>query len=77
MLWAVIKLYFAIRSSKALSTLLNQRMIMVHVVTLLIYLVSVSTYYIFFWLWQYSDNVIAENKVYVTWAISNIFLSLV
>ena len=76
MLWAVIKLYLAIGQSETLSALLDQRMILMHIVTFLVYLVSVAIYFTFFALWD-EENEKAENRVFVSWAISAIFNALV
>jgi len=76
MLWAVIKLYLAIGRSETLSALLDQRMIVVHIITFVVYLGSVAIFYIFYGLWD-NVNASAENKVFVSWAFSNIFCALV
>lgn len=76
MLWAFIKLYLAIRRSEALSNLMDQRMIMIHLATFLIYLASLAIFYTLYWFWGF-QNEQAENKVYVSWTVSNICITVV
>ena len=53
-------------------------MIVLHFITMLVYLISVITYYIFFAEWDGDDdNKREENKVFCTWAICQILLTLV
>ena len=47
MLWAIFKLYLAIGRNFNLKELFSQKMIIMHIVTFLVYLLSLSIMYIY------------------------------
>ena len=75
MFWAVLKLYIAKEKSLTLTALSDQRVIVLHFATLTVYLASLVIYYVFFALWDDEDTK-SENKVFVSFAISQILLCL-
>lgn len=48
MLWAIVKFSLATGRSLTLSELSNQKMIVLHFMTMLVYLASVLTFYIYY-----------------------------
>ena len=59
-----------------LRELLNQKFIIFHIVTLLVYLVSLFSYYWCYSVWD-SESKEAENKVYIAWTACALLLFLV
>lgn len=73
MLWAITKLYYAIGRNKNLKSLFSQKMIILHLVTYIVYLVSLTLTYVYYSEWD-TKSVKSENKVFISFAISNILL---
>ena len=67
-LWAIIRLFIEIRRSKTLKELVKQKFIILHFVTLLVYLTSLITYYVYFTIWE--KNTVDENQVFISFALS-------
>ena len=67
-LWAIIRLFIEIRRSKTLKELVKQKFIILHFVTLLVYLTSLITYYVYFTIWE--KNTDDENQVFISFAVS-------
>lgn len=51
MLWAIIRLYSSINMKNEFEGLFNQRMIIIHLSTFVIYIVSLVLYYVYYYLW--------------------------
>ena len=76
MFWAILKIYFATGHSLTLSELADQKMIGLHFLAMVIYLAAVVTNYIFVALWTETDKN-QENRVFVSWAICQLLLTVV
>ena len=57
MLWAIIKIYRISGQSMTIKQLVNQRIIITHVITMFIYLGSVIVHLIFYTRWQERDDI--------------------
>jgi len=75
-LWAILKLYRASGRNLTLRELVNQKFITLHIITLIVYLASCIVYYVYFALWDKADEQ-AENRVFISWTISGILLTVV
>ena len=76
MIVAITRLSIAIKNSEALRTLLDQRMIIIHIITYIVYLISLGIYYALFAFWdKREDN--QENKVFLAWGVATLLLFLV
>ena len=76
LLWAIIRLYKASGRSMTLRELSTQTMMVIHLITVFVYLLSTTIYFIFFSLWDYTSRE-AENKVYISFTCSQILLFFV
>lgn len=56
MLWAIRRLYVSIRETPDLRELFDQRMIIYHIISFSVYLVSIVITYVFYGLWQDPNN---------------------
>lgn len=75
MLWAIIRLYSSINMKNEFEGLFNQRMIIIHLSTFVIYIISLVLYYVFYYLWV--DAYKSENLYYLFWTISDLMLYIV
>lgn len=76
MLWAIIKLYKDAGSSLTLKELIDQKIIVLHFITLMVYLTALIFYYVYFAMWDSKDSV-KETKVFVAWTVVYIMLTAV
>lgn len=76
MLWAIFKLYLVIGRNFNLKELFSQKMITMHVITFLIYLLSLVTMYSFNTKWD-SKDAKQQDKVYISTSICQILLTFV
>ena len=56
MLWAVLKLYFTLGRNTNLKEFFSQKMIILHVTTFIVYLMSLGLMYIYNSKWDTSDQ---------------------
>lgn len=71
MLEAILRIARSLKSDLTLQDLFKQKMIITHVVTFLIYLLSVVNYYIFYLVWNgRSDNKRLTNATFFFWTLS-------
>lgn len=77
MLWAIFRISNSIKGSAEFSNLFNQRMVVTHFITFVVYIVSTFTYYIFSALYTDIGNHAQENEMYISWAIAALLLALV
>ena len=76
MLWAVFKLYCAIGRNFNLRELFSQKIIIIHITTFIVYLLSLVIMYIYYSKWDTTD-LDSENKVFYSFAASIILLFFV
>ena len=56
MLWAIIKLYVDAGSSLTLKELIDQKIIVLHFITLMVYLTATIVYFVYFAMWDKMDE---------------------
>lgn len=76
MLWAVLKLYFALGRNNNIKEFFSQKMMILHLATSLVYLLSLGFMYCFNSRWDHPD-LETENKVFTSFTVAVILLFFV
>ena len=77
MIWAIVRIYLQSMNSMTIKQLVSQREIIVHVITMFLYLGSVIVHLVYYARWKKYQDTINEKKVYVSFAIVDITLMIV
>ena len=77
MIWAIVRIYRQSMNSMTIKQLVSQREIIIHVITMFLYLSSVIVHLVYYARWKKYQDTINEKKVYVSFAIVDITLMIV
>ena len=76
MLWAIYRIYRAIRATEGIRDLFDQRMIIYHIITFVLYIVSTSLSYAFYYLQDtHTSSETYTDYYYISWTIAFVLLA--
>lgn len=77
MLWAIYRIYRSIKETAGISELFDQKMIVIHIATFTLYIISIVIAYVFYYLWDQkgSDSTNYFQSYYLSWTIAVVLLA--
>lgn len=75
MLWAIFRIYKAIKETAGISDLFDQKMIVFHIVTFVMYIVSIFITYVFYYFYSTTQYTSFTQAFYISWTFAVFLLA--